>query len=389
MIKRIFNIAKKRLVNLIIKNFDIPVDYTSRITENIGLDFLNPNQPKALLCYIPFDLVNSVIRGGITHCNQPEFYQMIRYFIDKGYALDICSYDYKGAVKDNYYDVILGFGDVFFRAKAVNPNVKNILWITENPYYISMSREKRRLEYFAERHGRLPKNYAFRSGRCFKEDDEKKCDHIITMGDISYLERNDAVVQRIFPTGFSDKTYIPSPETRDRKSFLCLASDGFIHKGYDLLLELFAMHADWKLYYCGDNLKGQADKIGVAIPENIIDCGFVKIPSEKFRKLCDTCSSILLFSCSEGMSTSLLTAMKMGLVPITCKGNGMEVCEDKVLFSDDYHLESIEKAIDNFIQISESEYTVLIKEIYHYANSTFNLDMFDRSFHQIMDKLLG
>lgn len=64
MIKRIFNIAKKRLVNLIIKNFDIPVDYTSRITENIGLDFLNPNQPKALLCYIPFDLVNSVIRGG-------------------------------------------------------------------------------------------------------------------------------------------------------------------------------------------------------------------------------------------------------------------------------------------------------------------------------------
>ena len=221
------------------------------IVENIGLDFLKPDQPRALICYIDFDVINKVIRTGTTHSNQPEYYQIIRYFIDLGYAVDICSYDYRGEVKTDYYDVIFGFGVSFFNAKEANPAAKEIFFMTENPYNISVSREKARIKYFVERHGDLPDSYTLRSGRCFQEGDETRCKRILTFGDEKLINAPEAITRRIFPSGFGDDKYVMNLESRNRKKFLCLASDGFIHKGYDLLLDVFSRHPDWSLALCG------------------------------------------------------------------------------------------------------------------------------------------
>lgn len=388
IIKRIARKVHAGMIKMLSSKHPVTVDYTLRLTENIGRNFCNEAQPKALLCYIPFDLVNIVIRGGMTHCNQLEFYQMIHYFIDRGYCLDICSYDYQGEIKTNYYDVILGFGNAFFDAREKNTEAKDVFFMTENPYIISMTKEIERLNYFRTRHGFVPKNYKYRSGRCFKQDDELQCKRIIAMGDISFLMRPNIDVQRLFPTGFSDPEYHPRFEERKMTSFLCLASDGFIHKGYDLILEVFSRHPEWKLYFCGTGLQVQAEKLKLKIHENVIDCGFVKIPSQRFEELCDECAAAVLFSCSEATSTSLLTAMRMGLVPITCRGNGFEICGDHVLFTDGFHLEEIERALSSFECMTTEEYNVLSRRIYKYANDLFNLENFTNEFYKIMDRMI-
>lgn len=358
------------------------------MTENIGIDFLRKEQPRALLCYISFDAVGKIIRTGITHCNQPEFYLMIRYFIDEGYSLDICSFNFDGEFKKDYYDVILGFGKAFFKARECNKNAKDIFLMTENPYYISMKREQERLDYFKERHGFIPKYYRYRSGRCFQEDDEKKCSRILAMGDESYLKRDDVILKRLIPTGFFDDGYVPDICNRDKKSFLCLASDGFIHKGYDLLLELFQRHPEWTLYFCGGVLKEHAEELNIMISDNILDCGFVSIPSQRFRQICDKCASSVLFSCSEGMSTSLLTSMRMGLVPITCSGNGMEICGEGIIFSEGYHLDEIERAMEKITDMDDMAYTNYSEKIFEYANQTFTLNEYAKRFSKYVEELL-
>lgn len=236
---------------------------------------------------------------------------MIQYFINRGYCLNICSYDYHGKVKSNFYDVVFGLENAFFDAKEKNTKAIDIFFITENPYAISMMRETEQIDYFRVRHGDVLKNFIYRFGKCFKQDDELKCQRIITMGDTTYLTRPVLDVQRIFPTVFFDLDYRPKYENRKMTSFLCLASDGFIHKGYDLALEVFSLHPEWTLYFCGTGVQVQAERLKIKIPVNVIDCGFVKIPSQRFRELCFKCAAVVLFSCSEVMSTSLLTSMCM------------------------------------------------------------------------------
>ena len=133
---------------------------------------------------------------------------------------------------------------------------------------------------------------------------------------------------------------------------------------------------------------GHVKRLKLQLPDNITIYEFVKIPSPQFRELCDLCSAILLFSCSEGMSTSLITGMRSGLVPLTCKNNGMEVCEDMVIFSEGFHLEEIETAMIKFIDMDDNSYIRLCNNIYDYANDVFTLEHFEVSFRKAMDELI-
>ena len=99
-----------------------------------------------------------------------------------------------------------------------------------------------------------------------------------------------------------------------RKHFLWLGSTGAVHKGLDLLLDVFSMQDDMVLHIGG--LEKQDRKtLGISKRKNIIEEGLIFIKSETFLKLVDKCSYIILPSCSEACSTSITTGMLLIIMP--------------------------------------------------------------------------
>jgi glycosyltransferase involved in cell wall biosynthesis len=118
-------------------------------------------------------------------------------------------------------------------------------------------------------------------------------------------------------------------------SYLFLGSRGQVHKGLDLLLEIFAELPQLRLYVCGqfgaEKDFCEAYRKELFETSNIIPVGFVDITGERFRSLVAECSFLIMPSCAEGMSGSVLTGMSAGLVPVVSRECGFDDADAHVL----------------------------------------------------------
>lgn len=363
-----------------------------RRSENIVLDInrdCTRNQKKILVCYLDYDRAAYSLRHNAEHTNAQEMCQIIKVLIDMDFRIDVCDCSNKEAVyemPENYYDYIFGLGDMFWYAKEHNPNAFTILYMTENPYYVSYQKETERVQYFHERTGRTAS--LCRTGLFYHEDDEKKADAVVCVGEKTYYNAIQNPVIRVFPSAFKNPLCENPLESREKKNFLVLGVHGFVHKGNDILIEVFQKHKDWNLYLCGTNIDKECKSLGYQRTENIIDCGFVNTGSEKFCNLIKKCMFVLLPSCSEGMSTGLMTCMMHGMIPITMHGNGMDELEQYCLFFENYLIENVEKKLSEVTEMDDVYCRELSGMIYEYANREFTLGRYTENIREAFTQLL-
>lgn len=363
-----------------------------RFVSNINLD-LTSKQKRVLIVYLDIfsssnQIMDSVKRiSGACHTNRFELFQIIKCFIRLDYCIDVCAnYDLDAIkyIENHKYDVILGLGEVFRRVSE-NTEAFKILYMTENPYYVSLVKEKERIEYFKQRTGKeLPLH---RTGMFFKDGDEKKADAIICMGEETYFKHLNIPVERIYPSGFyNDKEFNIS--NRKRKSFLVFGTDGFVHKGVDLLVEVFNKHLEWQLYICGYHIMEEVERLGLTLTDNIHDCGYIDVRSDRFVELVEECTYILLPSCSESTSTSILTGMRHALIPIVTHGNGFDELSQYCYFFDSFLIEDIEKKIIEILEDPETDVIEFSKKIQEMANQQFSLEQFTERLYVALKHLL-
>ena len=362
-----------------------------RRSENIVLginqDYLR-EQKKILISYLDYDRTAYSLRHANVHTNLQEMMQMIKVLIDMDYSIDVCACNNEDAALEmpsDYYDVIFGFGDMFKLAKKRNPKAYTIMYMTENPYTISRNGERERIDYFYERTGRKI-SYA-RTGKFYMENDELLADAVICLGEKKYFSNKN--IQRIYPSAFKNRKYeVNVCEKRKSINFLVFGVKGFVHKGNDLLLEVFDKHPEWNLYMCGREIKEECKRLGLVLPNNARDCGFVDVCSDKFLELIEICPFVLLPSCSEGMSTSLLTCMRHGLIPVTMRGTGMDELFDYCEYFEDYHLSAIESKLEELAGMDTKKMEKYSNKIYEYANENFALESFTEHFKKCMEELI-
>lgn len=346
-------------------------------------------QKRVLISYMDYVYVGKELADATQHSNRYEFCQIIHYFLKHNYVLDICACndaDIIDYAKKQDYDVIFGLGQVF-RTVALQSKAYKILYMTENPYDISHQREQERIQYFYERHKMRTK--MVRTGVFYHKDDEKLADAVICMGDEKYFFGLNVDVKRVWPTAIANP-YDISFDDRDIKNFLVLGTDGFIHKGIDLLVEIFSIHKDWNLYLCGYNIAKTLKKLKYSsLPENIHDCGYIDVTGKHFVELAQKCTYLLSASCSEGLSTAVLTAMYHGLLPVIMKGNGMDDLEEYCLYFDGYRLEDIENAVKKATFRSQEECKVQAAKIMKYARDRFTIERFTDTIERELNMLLG
>jgi glycosyltransferase involved in cell wall biosynthesis len=177
------------------------------------------------------------------------------------------------------------------------------------------------------------------------------------------------------------------PDDRDLaracNRFLWFGSEGFVHKGLDLVLEAFAELPDHELTVCGP-IRGDRDFERAYYRElyntpNIHTMGWVQVTSPEFQALVRNCIGLVFPSCSEGQSGGVVTCLHAGLVPIVSYESGVDVDPWGVVLRD-CSAESIRQAVRAVSSLPASELKTRTRLAWDYARANHTKEKFAEAY---------
>lgn len=369
--------------------------YSQRVVDSPVVQNLNsncsPNQKKVLICYKTSSYFTNWGKTRAYGTQTFEIMKIVNSFSALGFVTDIigCN-DIKAleVVKHKKYDIIFGFGETFYQMTNLQPAAISILYMTENHPEFSYQEERKRLDYYYERHKR--KLNITRSGKFYKMDHLRETySNVITMGEAQLLTNQYDNPYFLFPTGLLNPDYLfnKKDHLQSRKHFLWLGSEGAIHKGLDLLLDVFYVNSGIVLHICGLGKK-EREKLNIQKRKNIIEYGHIDIKSDIFLNLVSTCSFIILPSCSEACSTSITTGMLHGLIPVVMKNAGFNCLGKYAIFLEDYKIDYLKMKLIEFSNLDPDRLALISMQVFYFAHYNFTVKAFENSFRTILVEIL-
>ena len=317
----------------------------------------------ALLSYVTTPFRNGL---NIGHTNSFEAPAIAKIINEAGFNVDIVDYNYDGNVDYSKYQLIFGFGDPIVNSFTNRKNkITTVYYGTGMHVNTQNMNTLNRITDVHDKKGVwLPE-----SGRIV----EKAWSIQTTITDSMVLLGNTEVTKTYAPY-FKNKIYnVPASffEIVDykeiiakkdfsnaKKNFLWFGSDGMIHKGLDLLLEIFSTRNDIHLHICGPLDKEPRFKKTFSEElykrSNIHVHGFLSLNSELFLELLDKCAFVIFPSCSEGGSPSVLNICgNGGLIPLVSKEASIDIDDFGFIFNNVDH-ENISRSIDEVLKMDVS-----------------------------------
>jgi hypothetical protein len=361
----------------------------SPLVQNINFD-CDRRQKKALICYLPNYYFQNIDPNQTGRTIAFEIFKVVKVLSEFGFCIDIISVNDIKAInllQAKHYDLIFGFGESFYRITKLQPKAVSVLYMTENHPDFSEAEERKRIDYYYKRHRiQVPLE---RSGLFYKKEHlSTRYNFVIALGEVELLQAQYEKPFSIFPTGILNPEYGQKGKDHEsaRKHFLWLGSSAVIHKGLDLLLDIFSLRDDVTLHICGLN-KESRRKLHILKRANIIDYGHVNINSKQFLDIVYSCSFSILPSCSEGMATSITTSMLHGLIPVVLRNTGFNRLGDCALFMDDFKIEYLNLKISEFANLQASELDLLSKRAQNFASSNFGLETYEKNMRAIFNEI--
>src|SRR3990172_8475229 len=324
-IKNCFIVSKK--INQIIKR---------NLFKSIVINYFGDNHAKNVL----ISYITKPFRKGIdiTHTNSAEVLEIAKIFRSLGYNVDAADYYYDGFIDYSKYNVVLGFGEPLIKRIGEVYNKKGV-WLLD-------------------------------SGRIVEKawaPQTNIVDAMILLGNEEVSETYKRFFNKdiflIPPSYYNLYDYKEIIEvknfTKAKRNFLWFGSSGLIHKGLDLILEVFKNLPNLQLHVCGpiDDEPGfkTAYHNELYDTSNIHTHGFVKIDSPLFERLLKECAFVVYPSCSEGGGVSILNAIgNGGLIPILSKEASIDI-DDFGISIENISSEAVQNAIEKALMLPVEE----------------------------------
>ena len=365
--------------------------------QNINLNLVDSNQKRILVSYRSLRTVDF---RQVYHSAYLQINQILKYFIDRDYCIDLCDCNDIRAyerLKYNRYDIIIGFGDVFKTFCRFHHDIPvRILYITENNPEVVAIKYEERMEYFSKRHPNVSSHKSIVRNGYFDMEQFNLANWAILMNSDYNAESMKGYFENLYQINsnaifnmnysFNSSQLYAKIETT-RLNFVWFGSTGFIHKGGDVLLDAFRGMTEYTLNLYGiDNEElGLFKKLKA---ENTINKGRVNVLSQQYIDdvVMNNCF-VILPSCSEGMSTGVATCMAHGLIPIVTKESGFD-SQPFIFELKGYYVEDIREMVREVSAMSIDDILSLREKCYQYAQEFFSLKHFNEKFSEIMDDLL-
>jgi glycosyltransferase involved in cell wall biosynthesis len=182
--------------------------------------------------------------------------------------------------------------------------------------------------------------------------------------------------------------YVPG-----EREFLWFFGGGAVHKGLDLLLEVFARNPHMTLNVVGD-VCSEIDFFAIFKYElteclNIKVHGYLEPTDQRFKNIINRCFCFIAPSCSEGMSVAVATCMQIGLYPIVSRDTGINLPAGVGRYLESCSVEEIETAIVTLFCTNPSIIGQEIAECQKYALSEYSRERFSASMKDYLGKALG
>jgi len=349
-------------------------------------------QKKAVVCYMTTSHFFDWERNNIGRTQPFEVLSIVKVLSELGYCVDIVGCNDTRSlehIKAKSYSLIFGFGEAFYQLTRLQPQATAVLYMTEHHPDFSHREEQKRLDYFYARHRKQA--HLLRSGTFYKAHHlEKPYAHLITMSEVEPFKDQYQRPYTIFPTGIRNPDFVFRAKQHQaaRKHFLWLGSTGAIHKGLDLLLDVFAKRTDVVLHIGG---LSNSDRKILSLPQkqNIVDYGHIDIKSDTFLRLVETCAYVVLPSCSEGFATSITTGMLHGLIPVVMKDTGFNRLGELAVFWEDFSVDYLDCKITELAEKPAACLAALSSKVYDFAAANFSLPAFEQNFRTILQEILA
>jgi hypothetical protein len=353
--------------------------------------------PRALISY----LVGPFLHGEIspdrsTHSNAWECREIAELLIRRGFTLDVANWDDVGAGKNVSYDLIF---DVHQRLGALPENgAKLNLHATGSYPRFSSSAEEMRLNNIAARRGiRLkPRRSNQRPSLDAFDRSMDRAHQVTLIGNQTTLNTYPEIVrdkiQLVLATGSTFSRPRNLDTVRREPSFLWYNGVGAVHKGLDLLLELFGRRHDWTLHIVGP--VDQEIDFALAYRRelfqtpNIVFHGFRFPYSREFHEIASGTMAFVNPTCSEGISTASITCMQYGLYPIVSLNAGISLPNGVGTVLTECSLSEIEEALEMILAQSESTLREKSREIQTWSQEVYSRREFSRRMDLSFDRLL-
>lgn len=328
-----------------------------------------------------------------SHTHYWETRQMVNTYLGLGYAVDLISYRNTSFCPERNYDYFVSARTNFDRlASRLNDSCSKVVhldtahWVTNN--------------YNA--YGRLF-NLVQRRGVALK-------------GSIRLIEHTSAIenadLATILGNAFTIDSYayankpiyripISSPieygwHSKDintiRRNYLWFGSGGFVHKGLDLVLELFAGLHDHQLFVCGpfgkekEFLREYHHELFEA--GNIHPVGWVDVNSVKFKEILDQCLGIIYPSCAEGGGGSVITCMHAGVIPVASYEASIDIMDNGITLTE-CSFSEMQNAVMRLSDLPDSELEEMTRETWQFASSVHSKESFAKKYNEfVLDVLL-
>lgn len=345
------------------------------------------NQKRVLICYLTEPLFSSASFFS-SHAKYYQMLQIMNYFIKDNFIIDICNYVNKDSIGglDCAYDIIIGQGIAYDTALTSLKFDKSILFLTENVPSVVEKKYNERLAYFKDRHPDISANSSSRRSGIFQTDTIKRSDNIIAIGSKHNLKQLAEINSNIYPITVNTSknnnvTYSSDRVIRNKKNFVWFGSVGLIHKGLDILIDVFREMPECTLNVYGVP-KSELSLFKKLKCSNTILHPTVDILSERFvNEVVNNNGFILSPSCSEGIQTGVATCMRCGMIPIVSTESGFDPTEGIVILKD-CKVETIKETLLEWINKSDEQIAEASRKAWdfsneHYTNKRFTEELFD------------
>jgi glycosyltransferase involved in cell wall biosynthesis len=330
------------------------------------------------------------------HSNAWESFEIARIFNRYGYAVDAISWDDSSFIPERNYTVVFDIHRNLLRCSS--SGTYKIFHVTGSDPAFSNRAEQERIDALLRRRGVAvaPRRYVSEKDLELFHGNLETADSVTLIGNettaATFPDHLRHKMTLVTPTG-SHLTTLRDPKKTDiRNEFLWFNGTGAVHKGLDLVLEVFARNPKIVLHVVGpyrkerDFTAAYADELTKC--PNIFSHGFLSPSSRKFRKIAGNSLGFISPSCSEGISTSAITCMQYGIVPILSRNSGIDVTPDMGYLLHSCTIDDIEAAILSLLDKPEQEVRRMIANSQEFALKRFSRAEFSRRIDTVVARSL-
>lgn len=290
------------------------------------------------------------------HSNLWESREIARIFTVLGYDVESIYWGNNRFVPSKEYAIVFDICHNLARLSPVlgKDTIKILHCTGSDPFYQNEAEQKRVDAVNLRRNGQYVSKRAVKDPELFRRS--------MIQADACSLIGNETTL-RTYPEEFHGKTTLVPVSASDlgpnvkqpqlfvpaKREFLWFAGGGAVHKGLDLVLEVFAKNRDLTLNVVG-NVAVEEDFLAMYRRElmeleNIRYHGALEPAGATFATILKDSFCFIAPFCSESISTAVATCLQAGLYPIISRDTGATLPRGCGIYLDTCEISEIEEAV--------------------------------------------